>query len=436
MSIFNNFQPTKLFKNVSTAMGSAFSKVLRRQTISTVIRLCPQQGTLCICEGQEVQRLPVDTAMLNRGEIALALDHALSQLPQSATVRSAIFILAPSAYGVDYLTLPNMKKAQLEESFKTEMRSMYKNYEGLTIRSTEVNVGKTSSTYRVAFARTTLLNEIKSCFLRANIKIVKFVPYGVALLEGAERLNASRKSPYLLLDIGNNSSYIAACGKDTLLGGLELPFGADALSSTHVLSERVLWHRDSAELLVINARERAKSIKLTMAINLEAEKIDDSVPNASEESATTQAEANKEATTTTTTTETAAADKDDFDEEEDVPEKDLSPTVKTLKRTFKQLPKFMRREEPTTAEGYIQENFRLFEKRVLLTARDMALNEYLPNIETIYLSMPSEFAFLAEKMNELNPTYKWVYLDKSEAHVDDLAIYGGALPPTGKMPVF
>lgn len=409
----------------------------QRTAISTVIRLLPEKGYMEICDGDDVKNLPIDTAMLSRGEIALALNSALAALPKYSALRSAAFILPHTTYGVDFVSLPNIKKAQLGESFKTELRSMHKNYEALSFQSAEIYAGKTSVTYRVAFARSELLNEIRACFLKINIKIEKFVPYGAALLDGAMKLGAARKNPCLVLDIGEKYAYIAAYGKDTLLGGAEIPFGVEALSSTRVMPERLLSHHDSAELLVINSKERAKSMKLTMAINLEEEYIDGTPP--AEEPAPVQETTEPLAEQVA---ETAAAearseeDKDEFDDEEaEIAEKDLPPAVKTLKKTIRQLPKFMRREEPTTAEGYVLENFRLFEKRVLLIAREMSLNEYFPRIETVYVSLPQEFSFLIEKMNESNPSFKWAYLNKEEAKSEDPAIFG-AFTPSGKMPTF
>lgn len=413
----------------------------QRSAITTVIRLLPEKGVMEICDGDEVKTFPIDTAMLNRGEIASALQSSLAALPQYSVPRSAAFILPHTLYGVDFVSLPNMKKAQLGESFKTELRSMHKNYDALSFQSAEIYAGKTSVTFRVAFARSELLNELRACFLKVNIKIEKFLPYGSALLEGAMQLGALRKNPCLVLDIGERYAYIAAYGKDTLLGGAEIPFGVEALSSTRVIPERLLSHQDSAELLVINAKERAKSMKLTMAINLEEEGYMDGAPPEEAQPAPEQAtQPLAEEVAETVVAETAVAatdeDKEEFDDEEaEIPEKDLPLAVKTLKKTIRQLPKFMRREEPTTAEGYIAENFRLFEKRVLLIAREMSLNEYFPKIETIYVSMPEEFSFLIDKMNESNPSFKWAYLDRKDAKAGDTAIFG-AFTPSGKMPAF
>lgn len=83
----------------------------QRTAITTVIRLLPEKGVMEICDGDEVKTFPIDTAMLNRGEIASALQSSLAALPQYSVPRSAAFILPHTLYGVDFVSLPNMKKA-------------------------------------------------------------------------------------------------------------------------------------------------------------------------------------------------------------------------------------------------------------------------------------------------------------------------------------
>ena len=399
-----------------------------------VIRLLPEKALIRILADGAVTELPVDAAMLDRGEIPSALTQALSTMSKYPAPLPATFILPHCLYGVDYISLPAIKKSRLEESFKTELRSMYKNYDELIFRSADIYTGRASVTSRVVFTRRELLDAIRACFAKVNLQVTRFVPYGVSVLEGAAKLNSAvRKTPCLVLDIGDKYSYIAAFGKDTLLGGAEIPFGAEALSDTRVMSERVLYQHDSAELLVINARERAKSTKLTMAINLEEEKIDDSILSDEDEVAP-----NPELPDLTHAgEEQTATDADEFDDDDETPEQAPLPTVKTLRKSaVRQLPKFMRREEPTTKEGYLLENFRLFERRVLLTARDMALSEYFPRIEAIYLSLPEQFAFIADEMNQSNSAYHWAYLKRSAAAPDDLPMGGALGAVSGKMPVF
>lgn len=404
---------------------------------SAVVRLLPEKALIRIVADGNTTDIPVDAAMLSRGEISATISSSLANVQKFPTPLSAIFILPCCMYGVDYVSLPTMKKARLDDSFKTELRAMYKNYDALSFQSADIFSGKFNVTYRLIFARKELLDSLKASFAAVNVQIEKFLPYGAAVLEGASKLNSAvKKTPCLVLDIGDKYSYISAGGKETLLGGLEIPFGVEALSETRVMPERLLYQHDSAELLVINSRERAKSTKLTMAINLEDEYIDDSILSDESDG---EIAPNPEPGDLTHAGEEQTTDIDEADDDADDTEEIVEmPTVKTLRKSaVRQLPKFMRREEPTTKEGYILENFRLFERKVLLVAREMSLNDYFPHVETIFLSMPEKFAFIADEMNRTNPAFKWSYLQKTgEKSPEELPILGGLQLSSGKMPVF
>ncbi|OQA66726.1 MAG: hypothetical protein BWY36_00857 [Candidatus Diapherotrites archaeon ADurb.Bin253] len=57
----------------------------------------------------------------------------------------------------------------------------------------------------------------------------------------------------------------------------------------------------------------------------------------------------------------------------------------------------MQREEPTSEEEYIIENFRLFQKRILLYAKHCELSDYLPNVDYVLVHFPEQFMFLNNK---------------------------------------
>ena len=251
----------------------------------------------------------------------------------------------------------------------------------------------------------------------------------------------------IILSLENNYGYIAAFGKDSLIGGLEIPFGIEALSDKRVMSERALYRDDSAELLVINARERAKSTKLTMAINIEDEKIDDSVQSDEDEETENKEEnavsvseiaaineENPELPDITKAGSENPDDDDDDDDEDDTPE---ARNVKTLnKSAVRVLPKFMRRPTPETPQGFVMENFRLFERRILLTAREMSLSGYMPKPDTVYMFLPQKMAFIADVMAHENPGLKWVNVADMSQKRGELALQGAQNFAPYKLPVF
>ncbi len=366
-----------------------------------VVYYQPQEGLFILHTPHQRWTIPVDKAEIARGAFAAALEETLGAVALPAEPITADFIMPHTMYGVDFITLPTIKRAQVEEAFRAELRAAHKNYSDLLFHKSEIHTGKTV-TFRVLFLRRSLRKALKEGFARLGIQLERFIPQGVALLEGAVRQQASvRKAPCVVLDMGQNDSYLAAYAADTLLGGLPIPFGLRALSHSQLVSERQLCHQDAAELLVINAIQRARSTKLTTAIDLEA--ADDDEP--------------------------MGTDLEEADEDEDA-----SPAARTLRRgASRTLPKFMRREPPTTPEGFLLENFRLFEKRILMLIREMSLSDYLPKIQRIFVTLPREYAWIMDTMQAEDPAFQWTALEQSE---QTLLVSGGLRVGGGKAAVF
>ena len=83
--------------------------------------------------------LPVDRSLVNRGEYAAAFSAALQSVPKSANSFYADFILPDRMYGLDFITLPFIKKTQLGDAFRTELRSRYKNFSELQFLQNDVH---------------------------------------------------------------------------------------------------------------------------------------------------------------------------------------------------------------------------------------------------------------------------------------------------------
>ncbi len=388
-------------------------------------------------ESKHLADLPVDREMMQRGEDIAALCAAVSAVPKRPAQESADFVLNHSMYSVDFVTLPSVKRSQQADLFRTELKNSYHNFDELEFLKTEIHTGKNTVTYCVHAVQRRLLSELKAEFGKLNINIVRFLPYGTAIVCGAALENAAvRKQPCLVLDIGAGASYIAAYGKETLLGGLEIPFGIEALSDNRVVSERALCRADAAQLLVINARERAKSTKLTMAINIEEEGIDDDVEDdelTPEEVAQLSKQPPLPKMTAEGSVEAGADFYNDEDDDEDGPTKTVS--VKTYSRSaVRVLPKFMRRPTPEGEENFVIENFRLFEKRVLLTLRQMRGTEFFPETQTVFIRLPKGYEFVTEALALQNPKVKWVLLPCPQEK--SLALSGAKDVFSAKLPVY
>ncbi len=361
-----------------------------------VLYCLPHLGVFRLKLANKTVDIPLDKSEVARGTIMVSLGKAFTRGDKLPEPVSVDFVLPHQMYGVDFMTLPNIKSRQLEDAYKAKLRSMFKNYEDLEFQKQIIQSGKTI-TFRVMFVRRVILDECKDGFARLNINIARFIPEGVAVQEQAAKLDASvKRGSSILLNIGDQESFMCAYNGEVMYGGLPIPFGVRALADNRLMYEKALAHTESAELIVINAKERAKATKLTMAIDLE-EEIDDSVP--SEDETIEKDPARPDLTKAGTDATNAAAPEAPEEEEEE---------VKTLRKSaVRVLPKFMRREEPTTREGYVLENFRMFEKRILMLARELSLGEYFAKIENVYVVLPKGYEFVIESMKVENPGLKW-----------------------------
>ncbi len=379
-----------------------------------ILYYLPHKGIFRIKCDKKVTDIAVDKREIARGSFSSALEEALESQGKLSESVSADFILPHFMYGVDFITLPSVKRGHIEDAYKAQLKSAYKNYSDLVFQKSEISTGKTV-TFRVIFVRRSLINELKEGFSKLGVNINRFIPQGVALYEGASKLESSvKKSPSVVLNIGDDESYIAAYSGDVLLGGVPVPFGLRALSDNRVMYEKQLYHTDAAELLVINAKERAKSTKLTMAIDLD-EEIDETLPDEDD-----VIEQNPELPDLTV----AGSDEEPVENEsvQDEDDEDIPPAIKTLRKSaIRVLPKFMRREEPTDPQGFVLENFRMFEKRILMLIRDLALYEYFPKIENVVIALPAELAYITESMKSENPSLRWMTIGEYD---EELTISG------------
>jgi len=418
--------------------------------------ICQEDGgaSLSFYSGKNcLKKLAVDAALIKRGEYAEAYAEAFRRSPVDKRLR-AIYIMPQNMYGIDYVTVPSISKSRHLGLIRTELKTQYKNFNEMIFNCFPVRTEKTGSRYCLLMANKILLEQIRDVFSANRVDVAAFIPSGVAAIEGAGLLNSGiKKTQSLLFLADGKKGFIAECGRSGLLGDQTIPYGTNALSTEKVIPERLLYNPDSAQLLVINAKERAKATKLTMAINIEEEHIEedkaspssfaatqtDNAPSTiqkdevsepappAEEAATSDAEQNT--TEQTFSTEDIAAirkeaeaekteESDDYYEEDDQSERqDVTEEqkIKTLtKSAVRVLPKFMRRALPETPRGFILENFRLFEKKLLLLARELRYSEGATEPTVIFMYLPLEYSYIAEQMNIENPAYKWVNLNNEK----------------------
>ncbi len=295
----------------------------------------------------------------------------------SESIRKVTVVLPDSAVLLDAIKVPTMKGSiQTKKALNVTLGNLYKNFADLRTLSYVADQNKQYSTFVVTAVKKHIISSIYAVCAENKLYVDTLTFASCSTISGALSLHSKIKNDsYLFLDVKEHSSkFIFVVGGKTV-GSYPLPFGLDLLNSEKVIQEDMLFNHSYAELFVINARERAKSKKLTM-MGLDAEEAE-SVFDVDE-------------------------DDEDFEIDETPTEVvELQPQGKVYTRkTPRKLPKFMQREIPETKEDVQNENFRTFIKWALSLIKDNDKLVALGEPSCVLVNVPKDLEFLIDKANE------------------------------------
>jgi len=153
-----------------------------------------------------------------------------------------------------------------------------------------------------------------------------------------------------------------------------------------LVAEDILFDHRASELLVLNAKERARSKQLT-------------------------------------TDDIATPESQDFSASAGLSDGNRY-------KTARKLPKFIKRPIPQTKEEYIYENFRIIVKWVLELLVNNSDITSLAKLDTVYVNMPDEYGFLFDIVNKNigNKSLTWVPLLPEGTDIsiaENIELYGG-----------
>ena len=294
----------------------------------------------------------------------------------SDSIRKITVVLPDSAVLLDAIKVPTMKGTnQTRKTLSVTLGNLYKNYSDLRMLAYVADQNKQYSTYAITAVQRRIVSSIYAACAENKLFVDTLTFASCATISGALSLHSKIKNDsYLFLDVKEHSSkfIFVAGGKTT--GFYSLPFGLDLLNSEKVIQEDMLFNHSYAELFVLNARERAKSKKLTI---MEADEMDETTVDVDE-------------------------DDEDFEMDETPTEiVELQPQGKVYtKKTPRKLPKFMLRDIPETIEGVKCENFRTFIKWALSLIRDNEKLVALGEPEFVCVNIPKDLEFVIDKANE------------------------------------
>lgn len=321
-------------------------------------------------------------------------------------IRKITVVLPDSAVLLDTIKVPTMKGAtQTRKTLSVTLGNLYKNYSDLRLLAYVANQNKQYSTFAVTAVQRKIVSAIYSACAENKLFVETLTFASCATISGALAVHSKYKNDsYLFLDVKENSSNFIFVADGVTTGFYSLPFGLDLLNSQRVIQEDMLFDHSFAELFVLNAKERAKSKKLTVALEEQVS--------------------------------------DDYEEDEDYePDEDGAldgDAVQTYhlknhsKKAPRKLPKFMQRETPETLEGVAYENFRIFVKWALNLIKENERLVELSEPEFVCVNIPKNLEFVIDKANESYEEngIKFIRLPSDEEDgeiIKNLDLYGGLI---------
>lgn len=318
----------------------------------------------------------------------------------SISLAKVSLVLPDHVFFMDTVNVPALGKKAIENSLNLALGATYKNKNELKIHTYPVSQNKQTATFGVVGVRKDLLDRLNGVCEANHVGVQNITFASNAMVNGAFALNGKLKNgTFLLLDIQEDTASFAFVNKGKTVGSYNLPFGYAMLQKNRLASEDLLFDHAGGELLVLNAKERAKAKRLTMM--------------------------GEEVLTDNDEQELLNADQHDGPQESE-------PPVDS-KRSGRKLPKYMLRDMPTDPEGFVLENFRIFMKWALVLIAGNPDITAQGAIDTVYVNLPRAFHFLYDMVNKemdenkvkFAPLLTGASFNMPTACARDLELFGG-----------
>ena len=270
----------------------------------------------------------------------------------------------------DSINVPVIKKQAMTSSLNALTNSLYKNHNELKINNVLLGQNKQYAAYSIVGMRKEIIVKLKKICDNNEVGLNAITFNTNSTINGAINFNPDLKTESsVVVDIKPNYTFMAVVVNGKVCGYYPLPFGSSMLYKSRLAAEDLLFDHSSGELLVLNAKERAKSRALT------------------------------------TTAQTFSLGNDSEEQEAEIKTEEDTENIsfdrKTgAKKIARKLPKSMLREAPKTREEYVFENFRIYMKwaQDLITFNNNIFSFGEP--KKIFVNMPKEFDFLFEMANQ------------------------------------
>ena len=382
-------------------------------TLNAQVKVMTVQGTSL--DSARIDYYRFDRKLMDKGDYVSIISTVFESYDEAKLQMSNISIVLPNSLVChDFVGIPTMKKKQMAEAVIVEFNALYKNHDSLLMVPTPINATKKNALYILLITNKAMLDGMTNIFTAKKLVVKTRTYESNAAVNAVLQLRPKmRRASFIYVDIREDNTLFAVVNKERTVGFQNLPFGYNILSRTEVNVESMWFDHDVAELAVINATELARKKKLTVDA-AEADAEEEAAKEAEEQARREAEEAAAKAAEEAAEQSASSSDFDDLDgsnnssssekaeggEETETVAEERKPAVKVFaKKAPKALPMFMQRPTPETEEGFIAENFRIFEKRILLLKRHCDYDSIMPNPEFILINMPNEYEFMIEMLN-------------------------------------
>ena len=271
-------------------------------------------------------------------------------------------VLPDHLFLTDTIDIPAVGKKAMESSLEVAIGAIYKNKADLKYNTYPLNQNKQFATFGLVGVRKELVTGLTNVCAANQFAVQNITFTANAVANGAMTLNPKLKTgTFALLDVRETDTRLVFVNKGRTVGSLNLPFGYAMLYKTRLAAEDLLFDHSTGELLVLNAKEKAKAKQLTMM------------------------------------GEEVLSDPDDA--QKDFPAEQEDFETGDGRKGGRKLPKFMLRDTPTDREGFIYENFRIFMKWTLEAIAANTSIIALEELDSIYVNVPREYMILFGKAN-------------------------------------
>lgn len=300
-------------------------------------------------------------------------------------------ILPDSLFLLDMISVPVIHRKAMQHSLSLAIEAVYKNASELNLMTYGVQQNKQTATFGLVGIRQDTLDSVRKAFAENGLTVSGITYASNAMVNGAMALNSKlRNDTFMMLDLKQDYARFAFAVRGCTMGYYDLPFGYEILHTSRLVAEHLMFDHRAGELLVLNAKERARAKQLTM------------------ESSTPPEQQGEGA---------AAA---------------AQPAVASgpIRKTSRKLPKFMQRPAPLSEAEYIYENFRIFLKWTLELLNNNREIVSLAKLDTVYVNMPEEYHFLFDRINEDQEEHGVAFApliteEEDPSVIENLELYGG-----------